>query len=219
MIGVLVRAHLAWLVSDRDVLTAVLMAALAVALAGALALHDASQRALAASALTWLVISLSALVATGRALAAEHGQGGLQGLLLAPIPRRDLFLARTLAGLPLLLGLTLATWGLTVALFPDLVHLASLAPWPGLLMGTLGLSVLGALSSWAALSTRTGELIGLGLALPLAAPLLVAVLHATQQAATTGQAWGPSLTFALGYDLAVGALAYLVADHVTEVSP
>lgn len=218
MIGPIVTYHLAWLVRARGVLATVLLTGLTVALAGLIALHDADQRALAASAILWLVVSLGALVAAARVLAAEEGAGGLQGLRLAPLEARDLFLARTLAGLPLVLGLAVLAWLLLIPFFPQLVHLRGPGILPGLVLGALGLGVIGSLAGWAALSSRAGELLGPVIGLPLAAPLLVACLHATEVTLAHGQIWSSSLTFAVGYDLAVGALTYLVAPAIVEVS-
>lgn len=218
MIAPVVGYHLAWLVRARGVLATVLLTGLAVALAGLIALHDLDQRALGASAVLWLVIALGGLVGTSRVLAAEEGTGGLQGLRLAPLDTRDLFLARTLAGLPLVIGLAILTWLLVIPFFPELAHLRGPRILPVLLLGALGLGLIGSLAGWAALSSRAGELLAPVLGLPLAAPLLVACLHATEAAIGHGQAWGPSLTFALGYDLVVGALAYLVAPAIVEVT-
>ncbi len=218
MIGAVVRYHLSWLVRARGVLATVLLTSLAVALAGLIALHDLDQRGLAASAILWLVIALGGLVGASRVLAAEEGAGGLQGLRLAPVETRDLFLARTLAGLPLVLGLALATWLLVIPFFPELAHLRGPGPLPALLLGAVGLGILGSLAGWASLSSRAGELLGPAIGLPMAAPLLVACLHATETALAHGLAWGPSLTFALGYDLVVAALTYLIAPAIVEVA-
>lgn len=218
MIAAVVSYHLAWLARARGVLATVLLTALAVALAGLIALHDAQDLALAASAILWLVVSLGALVAASRVLAAEEGTGGLQGLRLSPLDTRDLFLARTLAGLPLVVGLALLAWLVLIPFFPTLDHLQGLRVLPSLLLGALGLGIIGSLAGWAALSSRAGELLGPVLGLPMAAPLLVACLHATEITLSHGQVWGPSLTFALGYDLVVGALTYLVAPAIVEVT-
>lgn len=210
--------HLRWLIASRSLLATVLLAGLAVALAGLIALHDLSEQALAASAILWLIATVAGLLASSRVLEAEAGEGGLQGLLLAPLQRRDLFLARSVATVLLVLLLTLLSWGLLIPFFPTLSALRGPALLPVIVVGSTGLGLLGTLSAWASLSARSGGLLGPALALPLAAPLLIACLHATEQALTIARPWGPSLTFAAGFTVAVGALAYIVASHVVEVA-
>ncbi|MDX1611447.1 MAG: heme exporter protein CcmB [Candidatus Thermoplasmatota archaeon] len=214
----LLTTQLRWMVRARSVLATVLLTALTVLLAGAVALHDAQQRALAASALLYLVLALSGLVSTSRVLAAERDGGGLRGWLLTPVPRRDLYISRAVAMVALLMGVAVLSLVFTALLFPDQPRLLSPGPLLALLVGAAGLGPLGALTGWAALSSKAGELMGPILGLPLAAPLIISLLHATETQLTTGVAWTPSLTFATGYAVAVGALAYLLADHVTEVA-
>lgn len=218
MIGTLVRYHLRWLTRSRDILATVLLTAGTVGLAGLLALHDVPQRAMGAAATIWLVASVGGLLATARVLAAEEGTGGLRGVLLAPVERRDLFLARALSSSVVVLGLVLAVSVVIWAMFPDLPgwtdpRLALVA-----LVGSFTLGPLGALAAWAALSTRAGELMGPVVSLPMAAPAIVTGLHATERLLDASGGWEASLTFATGYALAVGALSYLVSEHVTEVA-
>lgn len=208
--------QLRWLLSARTVLATALLAAGAVALAALLALHDAAEQALAVAAIWWLVLTVGGLITASRVLAAEHGEGGLRGMLLAPIDRRDLFLARGLGVALIVLAEGLATWALLIALFPGLSGLREPFLAGPLLVGAAGLGMIGALTGWASLSTRLGEVAGPVLAIPVAAPLVITGLHSTE-ALVAGGPWQASLTFAAGYALAVGAASYLVADRVTEV--
>lgn len=218
MISELIAAHVRWLVRARDVLGTVLLATGAVALAGLLALHDDPSRALAASSIVWLTAGVGGLIAGARVIAAEHQGGGLQGMLLAPVDRRDLFLARavTLAGVVALVSLL--TLGLVLLLVPGLPGASDPRLVLPVLAGSLGLGPLGALAGWASLSTRVGEILAPGLALPLAAPILVAGLHALEALLAGHSGFAASLTFETGYALSVGALTYLVSEPVTEVT-
>lgn len=218
MIARLTRWHLRWLASARDVLATVLLTGSAVALVGLLALHDATDQALAASTILWLVATVAGLLAGARLLAAEHGEGGLRGLMLSPVDRRDIYLSRAIAVAIVVLAMTLITWVLLIALFPTLSGLRRLGLAVPLAVGAIGLGAIGALAGWAALSTRPGELVGPVLAIPLAAPLVIGGLHATQSVLTGVDAWTPSLTFATGYAAAVAAISFAVSEHVTEVA-
>lgn len=217
MITTLARDHLAWLARSRTLTVTALLTGAVVALVALITLHDLPQRILATSATLWLVATLAGLTTAARLLAAEEGTGGLRALMLAPVDRRDLFLARAVTSALVVLVLGALTWLLLLLVFPDLTTLATPAMAPALAAGALGLGAIGALTGWAALSSRGGELVGLLLAVPIAAPLVIACLHATEHALATGSALDPSLTFAAGYAAAVGAATYLVSGHVTEV--
>lgn len=218
MIGPLTRSHLRWVWAAREALATALLAVGVVALAGLLALHDAPDSAQAGAAIVWLVASVGGLLAGARLIAAEHESGGLRGVLLAPVDRRDVFLARSVS-LAVLVGLASAATLLLVALlFPRLP--GSLDPrlaW-AVLVAALGLGPLGALAGLASLSTRVGEVLTLGIALPVSAPLIVGGLHGTEALLAARPGWEASLTFATGYALSVAALAYVVSEPVTEVT-
>jgi ABC-type transport system involved in cytochrome c biogenesis permease component len=108
------------------------------------------------------------------------------------------------------LGLVGVVFALPGAWDPRLLAVVGLAG--------LGLGPLGALAGLASLSTRVGELLAVGIALPIAAPLLVGGLHATEALLAARGGWEASLTFATGYALSVAALCYVVSEPVTEVA-
>jgi ABC-type transport system involved in cytochrome c biogenesis permease component len=217
VIAAMVRDHVRWLLQARDVLATALLSAGVVALAGLLALHDAPDSARSAAAVTWLVAAVGGLLAGGRVLAAERAGGGLRGVLLAPVDRRSVFLARGITVGLLAMVATAGALGLVGVVFalpgawdPRLLAVVGLAG--------LGLGPLGALAGLASLSTRVGELLAVGIALPIAAPLLVGGLHATEALLAARGGWEASLTFATGYALSVAALCYVVSEPVTEVA-
>lgn len=219
MIGALVAHHLRVLLAARDVLAALLLYGFVVALVALLALHDLPERATVAAAILWLVLALGGLTAAARTLGADAGGGGLRGLFLLPVDRRDLLLARALSSALVAALLGLLTWLVLALLFPDLARLGGPTLLPGLAVGALGTGFVGALTGLAALPGRAGEVMGPVLGAPLLAPLVLAGVHATADALETGAPWDPSLTFAAGYALAVGAIAYLVAEPLSEVGP
>lgn len=219
MIGKLTAWHVRWLIAARGVLATALLAGASVALAALLTLHDVTPPSVAAAAVLWLVAAVGGLVAAARLLAAEHDDGGLQGVLLAPVDRRDVFLARSVAVAGITLAMLLVTWLLVVALFPRLATLRHPRLALPLLVGVAGLGPLGALTGWTALSARSGEALGPALGLPLAAPLVVSGLHATETALAAARLDTPSLTFAAGYAVAVAGISYVVSEHVAEAPP
>lgn len=219
MIGKLTAWHVRWLLAARGVLATALLAGASVALAALLTLHDVTPPSVGAAAVLWLVAAVGGLTAGARLIAAEHDAGGLEGVLLAPVDRRDLFLARATAVALVTLAMLAVAWIATAALFPRLATLRDPRAGLALLAGAVGLGPLGALTGWTALTARSGEALGPALGLPLAAPLIVTGFHATQIALAEGRLDTPSLTFAAGYAVAVAGISYAVSEHVTEAPP
>ena len=134
-----------------------------------------------ASGVLWVTLLLATVIAVARLFAAEREQRGIEGLLLAPVDRTALFLAKTAALLLYLVLLELVAvpaFGLLL-LGPDL---ASALPELVLvtLLADLGLAAVGALVAALASETRARELIVPLLLLPLLVPVLIAAASATE---------------------------------------
>jgi heme exporter protein B len=134
-----------------------------------------------ASGVLWVTVLLAAVIGVSRLFAAEREQGGVEGLLLAPVDRTALFVAKAavlflylcaveLVAVPAFALLLLGP-GLGAAL-PELLAI--------LLLGNLGIAAVGALVSALAAETRARELIVPLLLLPFLVPLLIACAQATE---------------------------------------
>jgi heme exporter protein B len=173
-----------------------------------------------ASGVLWVTLLLAAVIGVTRLFAAEREQGGIDALLLAPIDRTALFVAKA-AGLFLFLvavevvavpayDLLLLGPGLGGA-FPELL--------PILLLGDLGVAAVGALVSALAAETRARELIVPLLLLPLLVPLLIACAQATEPLMRQDQGpedlgrWLGLLTL---YDVVFVLLSVAVFDYLLE---
>jgi heme exporter protein B len=116
-----------------------------------------------------------------RLFAAEREQGGIEGLLLAPVDRTALFVAKA----ALLFLFLCAVELVAVPAFAILLLSPSLGgALPELLLilalGNLGVAAVGALVSALSAETRARELIVPLLLLPLLVPLLIACAQATE---------------------------------------
>jgi len=134
-----------------------------------------------ASGVLWVTVLLAAVIGVSRLFAAEREQGGIEGLLLAPVDRTALFVAKAavlflylcvveLVAVPAFALLLLGP-GLGGA-FPELLAI--------LLLGNLGIAAVGTLVSALAAETRARELIVPLLLLPLLVPLLISCAQATE---------------------------------------
>jgi heme exporter protein B len=173
-----------------------------------------------ASGVLWVTLLLAAIIGVTRLFAAEREQGGIDALLLAPVDRTALFLAKA-AGLFLFLvavevvalpayDVLLLGPGLGGAL-PELL--------PILLLGDIGVAAVGALVSALAAETRARELIVPLLLLPLLVPLLIACAQATEPLLRQDQGpedlgrWLGLLTL---YDVVFVLLSVAVFDYLLE---
>ena len=173
-----------------------------------------------ASGVLWVTLLLAAVIGVSRLFAAEREQGGIDGLLLAPVDRTALFLAKAavlflylatleLVAVPAFVVLLLAP-GVTGAL-PELVLV--------LLAANVGLAAVGALVSALASETNARELIVPLLLLPMLVPLLIAAASATEpllrQSAST-EDLGRWLAFLAGYDLLFVLVSLAVFDYLLD---
>jgi heme exporter protein B len=173
-----------------------------------------------ASGVLWVTLLLAAVIGVSRLFAAEREQGGIDGLLLAPVDRTALFLAKAAALFLFLVaveivavpafGLLLLGPGLGGALPELLVILA---------LGDLGIAAVGALVSALAAETRARELIVPLLLLPLLVPVLIACAQATEPLLRQEQGpedlgrWLALLTL---YDVVFVLLSVAVFDYLLE---
>jgi heme exporter protein B len=173
-----------------------------------------------ASGVLWVTLLLAAVIGVTRLFAAEREQGGIDALLLAPVDRTSLFLAKGAAlflFLCLLELVAVPAFGLLL-LGPDLV-----AALPELLavlvLANLGLAAVGALTAALAAETRARELIVPLLLLPLVVPLLIAAARATEPLLRP-EAVAEDLARWLGllalYDVVFALLAIAVFDYLLE---
>ena len=133
---------------------------------------DSAALAPVAPGLLWVAALFSAMLSLDRLFAADHGDGGLDLVLLAPAPLEAAVLAKCLAhwltGCAPLVAMSPA---LAVAL--DLRFDAAAALALSLALGTPTLSLLGAVGAALALGARRGGALVPLLVLPLCAPVLI----------------------------------------------
>ena len=173
-----------------------------------------------ASGVLWVTLLLAAVIGVTRLFAAEREQGGIDALLLAPVDRTSLFLAKGAAlflFLCLLELVALPAFGILL-LGPDL-----LAALPELLailaLANLGLGAVGALTAALAAESRARELIVPLLLLPLVVPLLIAAAQATEpllRPEAVAEDLGRWLGLLGLYDLVFVLLAIAVFDYLLE---
>jgi heme exporter protein B len=173
-----------------------------------------------ASGVLWVTLLLATVLGVGRLFAAEREQGGIDGLLLAPIDRTALFVAKAAALFLYLVVLELvAVPAFAVLLLGPGIAGALPELLPVLLLADLGLAGIGALVAALAAETRIGSLIVPLLLLPLLLPVAIGAAAATEpllamppSAAEVGR-W---LAFLGVYDVVFVLVSLAVFDYLLE---
>jgi heme exporter protein B len=173
-----------------------------------------------ASGVLWVTLLLATVIGVSRLFAAEREQGGIDALLLAPVDRTALFVAKAGAlflYLVLLEVVAVPVFGLLLlgpdlfAAFPELLAI--------LVLADIGLAAVGALVAALAVETRARELIVPLLLLPLVVPLLIGAASASEPLLREGaepEDLGRFLVLLGGYDLVFGLIALAVFDFLLD---
>jgi heme exporter protein B len=173
-----------------------------------------------AAGVLWVTLLLAAVVGVARLFAAEREQGGIDGLLLAPVDRTSLFLAKGAALFLFLCAVEVVALPAFALLLlgPDLLEpLPRLLPV--LLLANVGLAAVGALVAALASETRAPELIVPLLLLPLLVPVLIAAAQASEpllRDQPTADKLGRWLGVLTLYDVVFVLVSVAVFDYLLE---
>jgi len=202
--AVLARKDLRLELRARDTLPAMLLFVIAVLVVFHFALPT-NASADASLGLLWVAIIFTALLGLGRAFVAEREQGLLDALVLAPVDRSTIWLAKGIATLAFLLVAELVALP-AFALFFTPVSWATIA---GVLLADLGICAVGVLLSAMAAAGRARELLLPLLFLPLALPIVIGGVGAS-----VAESSGRYLAFLALYDAIFALLAWASFEYV-----
>lgn len=134
-----------------------------------------------ASGLLWALIVFTSLLGLNRSFSHETESGCLEGILLAPVDRSVVFLAKATSNLLFLLAVEVVAVPLFFVFFLSGAELPSATPLIvlPLAVGTVGVAGVGTLLSTMAVGTRGRDVLLAILFIPVAFPLLYACVSAT----------------------------------------
>jgi heme exporter protein B len=164
----------------------------------------------------WVVFVFGALLGLNRSFAHEKDDGCLDGLLLCPVDRMTIYLAKMTANL-IFLGAIQVVAVPVFALFFASGRIATHLPafLALVVLADLGIAALGTLLATITMNTRSRDLLLPIVFLPLVIPLLIAAASGTS-ALLSGAAGSPPvlgrLVFLLVYDGVFLVLAYGTYD-------
>ena len=171
-----------------------------------------------APALLWLAFLFTGTLGLAQLFQSERENHCLDALLLSPLDRGALFLAKSGFNLLLMTAVELVV----MPLFWILFNLSSWNLLPQLflvtLLGTVGFCVLGTIMSAITLRARARELLLPLVLFPLMVPVLLATIRCMETILNTGSFGdsAPWLRLLLGFDVIFLTLGVLIFDWVIE---
>jgi len=166
----------------------------------------------------WVTVTFAGVLSLGRSFARERDRRTLDGLLLAPIDRSALYVAKVVASFSAMLVVELVAVPAFIGLFNVSVNLPLLVL--GLLLGTLGLAGVGTLFAAIAAHTRAREVLLPLLLFPIQVPVILATVKTTGAAihvpGTEPPDVGQWLGLLVAFDALFLSLSVLLFEFVIE---
>jgi len=202
---------------SRELLSAMLVFALLVILIFNFALElDLPTRRVVTSGVLWVTFAFAGTLGLNRSMAIEKDRGCLDGLLLAPVDRSAIYFGKAISNLAFMLiveAIILPVYSLlynTNLLNPGLIGVT--------ILGSIGYVAVGTLLASMAVQTRTRDILLPILLFPVAIPVLLASVKASEGflqglASTEIMPW---VNLLLVYDVIFIAVAFMTFDNVVE---
>jgi len=164
----------------------------------------------------WVAFAFAGVLGLNRSLAHERDDGCLEGLMLAPLERSAIYMAKAAANLIFIAGTELVVLPLFSVLFG--VNVLRLDLLVVLFLGTLGLAAAGTLLAAMAVHTRARDVLLPVLLLPVSVPLLIAAAKATAGLLDGVGLGGVSswLQLLAAFDVVFVVASYLLFEYVLE---
>ena len=172
--------------------------------------------------LLWVLIVFTSLLGLGRSFAHEKEQGCLEGILLVPLDRSSIFLAKATANVLFMLAVEVIAVPLFYFFFMTGEPVAATFPFvvAPLLAGTVGMAGIGTMLSTITMNTRSRDVMLAVLFVPLIYPLLYACVTATTAAIAGTEFWTDyfvmPLVLGCGYDVVMLLVCWVLYDFVVS---
>lgn len=202
---------------SRELVSAMALFALLSVLVFSFALQlNLSSRREAVGGVLWVTVVFAVLLGFSRNSAVEREGGSFEAMLMAPVPRGAVYVGKTLGNF-----VFAAVVGLVLLPLMTVLYNVPLVQWGAivaLLLGAFGLAITGTLLSIMTVQTRTRETLLPIVMLPVALPLLLAVVSATtgmiQEVETTE--WTGWLQLVAVLDVFYIVICYLLFEYIIE---
>jgi heme exporter protein B len=166
----------------------------------------------------WVTVTFAGVLGLGRAFARERDRRTLDGLLLAPVDRSALYLAKVITSIASMLVVEVVALPAFVGLFNLVVDLPLLVL--ALVLGTIGLAGVGTLFAAIAAHTRAREVLLPLLLFPVHVPVILATVKSTGAAIRMPGVDPPEVGQWLGllvaYDALFVALSIVLFEYAID---
>jgi heme exporter protein B len=181
--------------------------------------RDTLEGELAAGVL-WVTLLFAAILGINRLFVAEREQSGFDGLLLAPIERSSVLVAKASALFLYLVALELVSVPVFAIFFIDTGFWEAVPLLAAvMLLADAGVAIVGAMLACIAVNTRARDLLLPLLLLPLLVPVVIAAAGGTEPLLSVPldtSSSGKWLAVLALYDAVFGLLAYALFDFLME---
>jgi heme exporter protein B len=174
-------------------------------------------RSLIAPGILWVAFSFAAILGLNRSLAMEMDNECLQGLLLAPLDRGDLYLGKVASNFTFIMIAELIVLPIFV-IFNNLKFNFQFIEITGIAcLGTVAIAAIGSILSTISANTRMREVMLPVLQIPLTVPVVIASVEATSMV-LSGETKGISswLYLLAGFSIVYLIVSYLIFEFVVE---
>lgn len=161
----------------------------------------------------WVAFVFASLLGLGRTITAEREKGLMDRLLLCPVDRKAIYLAKLLGNL-LFIGVVEAV---ALPVFAALFNVPLFgALLPIVLLGTLGVATVGTLFSAMAAATQARELLLPILVFPLIVPVVIGAVRATGDLMVASPNSPPWLGLMTAFDIIFLSASMLTFEFVIK---
>ena len=161
----------------------------------------------------WVAFVFASLLGLGRTITAEREKGLMDRLLLCPVDRKAIYLAKLLGNLLFIGVVEVVALPVFAALFNVPLFGALL---PIVLLGTLGVAAIGTLFSAMAAATQARELLLPILVFPLIVPVVIGAVRATGDLMITSPNSPPWLGLMTAFDVIFLSVSMLAFEFVIK---
>lgn len=162
----------------------------------------------------WIAFVFASMLGLGRTMAAEQEKGSLDRLLLLPVDRKALYVAKLLGNL-IFIGVVEIV---AVPVFSAIYNLPLITPLivPIVVLGAIGVAAIGTLFSAVAANTRAREVLLPLLVFPLIVPVVIGAVKATQALLVAAPNDPPWIGLLIAFDVIFLSISTITFQYVVE---
>ena len=162
----------------------------------------------------WVAFVFASLLGLGRTITSEQEKGSMDRLMLCPVDRKAIYLAKLLGNIVFISVVEIIALPVFAALFA--VPLITGELLPIVLLGTIGIATIGTLFSAIAAATQALELLLPLLVFPLIVPVVIGAVRATGALMAPSVNEPPWLGMMLAFDVIFLSVSLLTFEYVIE---